>query len=65
MNGTEGFMLSDRESQTKTNIIWSPLYVEPLKKKRHVDIENRSMATRSSSRGGKMVKAEKGTKSLL
>ena len=35
------------------------------KKKRHVDIENRSMAARGSSRGGKTVMAEKGTKSLL
>ena len=58
-------MLSDRKSQTKTNIIWSHLYVESLKKKKHIDIEKRSMAARGSRRGGKMAKGEKGTKSLL
>ena len=35
------------------------------KKKKHIDIEKRSMAARGSRRGGKMAKGEKGTKSLL
>ena len=30
-----------------------------LKKKKHIDIENRSMAARGSRRGGKMVKEKK------
>ena len=59
MNGIEGFMLVT-EKVRRRQISYDLTYMWNLKKKKkHIDIENRSMAARGSRRGGKMVKEKK------